>query len=144
MNDYWCKGPNSFINNLFGILVKFRENHIGFIGDIKKMYNSVRIGELDQHCHRFLWRCMETYRKPDIHVLTAVTMGDRPSVTVEKVALRKTAEMSEAEYPIEAKIIKESSYVDDIADCASDIETAETITQNISKILALGNFIMKD
>ena len=36
LNDYWEKGPDAFINNLFGILIKFREHYVGFIGDIKK------------------------------------------------------------------------------------------------------------
>ena len=56
LNDYWVKGPDAFLNNLVGIALRFRENYVGFVGDIRKMYNSVGITLLDQHCHRFLWR----------------------------------------------------------------------------------------
>ena len=43
LNDYWVKGPDAFINNLMGIMLRFTENYVGFVGDIRKMYNSVAI-----------------------------------------------------------------------------------------------------
>ena len=54
------------MNNLLGVIVRFRENNVGYVGDIRKMYNSVYISMLDQHCHRFIWRNMETNKIPDI------------------------------------------------------------------------------
>ena len=53
------------LNNLLGVLIRFRENRVAFIGDIKKMYHkkmyhTVKTSELDQHTHRFLWRDMDT------------------------------------------------------------------------------------
>ena len=42
LNDYWAKG-SSLINNLPGILLRFRENYIGVAGDIKKMYHAIKI-----------------------------------------------------------------------------------------------------
>ena len=37
----------SLINNLAGILLRFREDYIGMAGDIQKMYHAIRISELD-------------------------------------------------------------------------------------------------
>ena len=105
LNEYWAKGPNVFLNTLFGILIRFRENHVGFIGDVSKMYNSVRIKLLDQHCHRFLWRNMKFETPPDTYVITRVNMGDRPSGTIASLALRKTAEMRRERYPMECATI---------------------------------------
>ena len=51
INNCWAKGPKAFLNNLLGIVLRFRENYIGYTGYIKKLYNSVRISEFDQHCH---------------------------------------------------------------------------------------------
>ena len=48
LNDYWAQGPDAFMNNLLGVTVRFRENNVGFVGDIRKKYNSVHT--LDQHC----------------------------------------------------------------------------------------------
>ena len=54
LNEYWYKGPD-LLNNLFGVLLRFRENPVAFVGDIAKMYHMVSVPLLDQHVHRFLW-----------------------------------------------------------------------------------------
>ncbi|XP_068762300.1 uncharacterized protein [Montipora capricornis] len=36
LNDYWYKGPY-LLNNLFGVVKRFRENHVALCGDITKM-----------------------------------------------------------------------------------------------------------
>ena len=58
LNDYWAKGPN-LMNNLIGILLRFRERKIAMTGDINKMYHSIKISQLDQRTHRFLWRTVK-------------------------------------------------------------------------------------
>ena len=64
LNEYWAKGRN-LLNSLLGILIRFRENEVAFIGDIKKMYHTVTTGVIEQHMHRFLWRDMDVTREPD-------------------------------------------------------------------------------
>ena len=45
INEYWEKGPNVFLNTLFGILIRFHENVVGFPGDIRDvqlhLYSSI-------------------------------------------------------------------------------------------------------
>ena len=94
------------MNNLLGIILRFWENYVGFVGDIRKMYNSVGITLLDEHCHRFLWRNKESNRTPDTYVMTAVSLGDRPSGTISTVALRKTVDVAINQFPKEVEIIK--------------------------------------
>ena len=65
LNDYWFKGPD-LLNNLFGVLLRFRENQVAVCGDITKMYHMIAIPPEDQHVHRFIWRNYETEREPDI------------------------------------------------------------------------------
>ena len=91
LNEYWAKGPN-LLNNLIGILLRFREGLVAVTGDIKKIYHIVKIGILDQHTHRFLWQDCETQRTPDTYVMTSVSFGDRPAGNIAITALRKTAE----------------------------------------------------
>ena len=52
LNEYWAKGPD-IINNLQGILLRFREEWVAIIRDLQKMYHSVKISLLDQHVHHF-------------------------------------------------------------------------------------------
>lgn len=35
LNEYWMKGPD-LLNDLFGVVLRFRENQVAFIGDISK------------------------------------------------------------------------------------------------------------
>ena len=69
LNDYWLKGPD-LLNNLFGVILRFRENPVAIHGDISKMYHRVLIPEVDQHVHRYVWRDMEVDRDPDTYVKT--------------------------------------------------------------------------
>ena len=32
LNDYWVKGPDAFMNNMLGVLLRFRENYVGIAG----------------------------------------------------------------------------------------------------------------
>ena len=98
LNEYWAKGPD-LLNNILGVLLRFREYEVAFIGDIKKMYHTVATNVLDQHTHRFLWRDMETTQEPDIYVIQRVSFGDKPSGAIATVALRKTAEMGKDQFP---------------------------------------------
>ena len=50
LNDYWVKGPD-LMNNMLGIILRFREGQFALAGDIKKMYHSIHMSLLDQHTH---------------------------------------------------------------------------------------------
>ncbi|XP_015751793.1 PREDICTED: uncharacterized protein LOC107331694 [Acropora digitifera] len=53
LNDCWIKGPD-LLNDLFGVVLRFREKEVALVGDISKMYHRIFIPERDQHVHRFL------------------------------------------------------------------------------------------
>lgn len=142
LNDFWAKGAK-MINNLLGVLLRFRENKIVIIGDIQKMYHSVKITIQDQHTHRFLWRNLETNREPDIYVMTSVSFGDKPAGNIAMAALHKTAEMWKHVYPRAAETILKNTYVDDIIDSFPDKETAKSMTQDVDEILSNGGFSVK-
>ena len=86
---------------------------------------------------------MLTKKEPDIHILTAVNFGDRPSGTIATLALRMTAEMSKAEHPRACEAVMNSTYVDDIADSVKNQKAATEVTEDISSILQRGNFHIK-
>ena len=101
LNEYWIKGPD-LLNDLFGIVLRLRENQVEFIGDLSKMYHRIRIPEMDQHVHRFLWRNLQTHREPDVYVKTVLTFGDKPAPAMAQIALRKTAEEAKEAFPAAA------------------------------------------
>ena len=142
LNDYWAKGPD-LLNSLLGVLMRFREHEIALIGDIKKMYHSVKTTQVEQHTHRFLWRDMDKQKEPNTYVIQRVSFGDRPSGTIATVALRMTAEMNQEKYPQAAKIIKDNTYMDDILESVSDREKAQSVTNDVEKLVSKGGFEIK-
>ena len=115
LNDCWAKGPD-VINDMLGILLRFREGQFALAGDIKKMYHSVHLSVLDMHTHRFLWRDLDVSRNPDTYVMTRVSFGDKPAGAIATVALRRTALEHAESSPKAANAIINNSYIDDILD----------------------------
>ena len=114
LNSALAKGPDCYLNNLLGVLLRWREGQAVMVGDIRKMFNSIHITEGDQHCHRFLWRDMDTSKEPDIYVITRVNMGDRPAPAISAEAIRKTADLFQDTHPRVSEVLRTSIYVDDI------------------------------
>ncbi|XP_043234175.1 uncharacterized protein LOC122387784 isoform X1 [Amphibalanus amphitrite] len=142
LNEYWAKGPD-FINNLYGILLRFREYPVAITADISKMYNSIQLSTRDQHVHRYLWRDMDKNREPDHYILTAVPFGDRPSGTIALTALHTIAERFRGQYPEAAAMITRNSYVDDLVHSVHNPDEALAIASQVQDILASGNFMIK-
>ena len=143
LNDYWYKGPD-VLNNLFGVILRFREREIAVVGDISKMYHMIAIPLSDQHVHRFLWRNLETDREPDVYAKTVLTFGDRPSPTMATVAMHKTAELKEDCKPKAAEAIKKNTYMDDVCDSQASVEEAKELTSDIDEVLDAGGFRIKE
>lgn len=108
LNEYYAKGPDT-LNNLLGVILRFREEPVAIIGDIEKKFHSISIPLLDQMTHRLLWRDLDEWREPDTYVMTTVNMGDRLSGTIVIATLRKMAEMSKDEFPRSSETILETA-----------------------------------
>jgi len=143
LNDCLAKGP-SLLNALLGILLRFRQNRVAFIGDIRKMYHSIDISIMDQMMHLFLWRNCETNQAINTYAITAVNMGDRPSAAIAQVALRKTAEASKDIYPESAGIVINNSYMDDISASVDNESEATLRMDEIDRILNPDGFVVKE
>ena len=54
LNDYLLEGPD-FMNDLFGILCRFRKENVAFMTDIKTMFHQFVVAEKHRDLLRFLW-----------------------------------------------------------------------------------------
>ncbi|NRA93174.1 MAG: hypothetical protein HRU26_10915 [Psychroserpens sp.] len=142
LNDILMKGPN-ILTNLFEILVRWRIYPVAFTGDISKMYHNVGTGELEGHLRRFLWRDCQQDRDPDIFCFDTVTFGDRPAGCIAVSALRATADMFSHYSEHAAEIIKNDTYMDDVASGDFTLEDAKSLTAKIEGIAAKGGFKFK-
>ena len=143
LNSFLAKGPDSYRNSVLGILLRWREEAVPVIGDISKMFHCVRINPLEQHCHRFLWRDLDTSRDPDTYIIQRVNMGDKPAPAIATEALFMTADKYADTHPRAARFINESSYVDDLIDSVSTLEEMEILTRDTEYVLSEGGFQIK-
>lgn len=142
LNDILLKGP-SLLKDIFEVLVRWRTYPVAFIGDIKKMYHTVRTYPLEGHVRRFLWRGFDQSRDPDIYVFDRVTFGDRPAGCIVVTALHETAKMFESYNHEAALVILQDSYVDDIVSGAQSLEEAKALVKDIELISGYGDFSFK-
>ena len=57
------------------------------VADMHKMYNSIHINSVEQHCHKFLWRSLNSTREPEVYAITGVNMGDKPTWAIGAEAI---------------------------------------------------------
>ena len=87
------------------------------------MYNSIHIDSVEQHCHKFLWRNLNSTREPEVYAITVVNMGDKPAWAINTEAIYMTADMYNEAYTEVATLLESSTYVDDIVtSVGSDVQ----------------------
>ena len=57
LNEITMKGQNS-LNNLFAVQLNFRVHLVALVGDIRKMYQSIKTTEKERFLRLLLWRDM--------------------------------------------------------------------------------------
>lgn len=133
LNDFQFTGP-SIQNDLFSILIRFREHNYVVCSDIAKMYRQILIYPDDRDLHRIVWRDnpsddLKTYR------LNTVTYGTASAPYLAIRCIRKLADDYKFKLPVASTIIRRDFYVDDlITGFATEIETI-TVCNQINKIL---------
>ena len=70
-------------------------------------------------------------------------MGDRPAGAISTEALYKTGELFRAKYPDVAKLLLNSTYVDDVVDAVPDVSSALSIAQDTNLVLGETGFKIK-
>ena len=144
LNSSWDLGPD-VLNNLHGVLLRFRKDYCGGQGDIKKMYYMVRIKMDEQMMQLFVWQFTGEERLRTF-CMTRLVMGNKPSGSLSQVALRQTSELNDnaEKYPVAHEAITEDSYVDNIFRTAPDIATLRADIAEIELVSAMGGFFYKE
>ncbi|XP_048576192.1 uncharacterized protein LOC116619385 [Nematostella vectensis] len=139
LNDCLLTGPD-LLNDLVGVLIRFRCNKVGIMGDIEKMFHQVKVREADQDSLRFLWRnleerILEVYRMA-VHVFGAI---DSPCSAC--YALRKTAEDQAGLFPDDVlDTIKRNFYMDDVLTSRPSEDEAAAVANQLIEAVAAGGF----
>lgn len=60
-----------------------------------------------------------------------------------QIALRKTTEKNELDYPEAAVVLSKTSFMDDICGSVDTVAQAQTLTEDLDKVLESGGFGVK-
>ena len=93
MNDHLFSGPD-LLNNLVGVLLRFREGKYTAFSDIEQMFHQINVRPEDQDALRFLWRDEKTKAIED-HIMCVQVFGKIDSLCIANWTLKSTARDSE-------------------------------------------------
>ena len=141
LNDHLEKGPN-YINSLPNVFIAWRFDKEAYTGDVRKMFNQVKIHPDDQMFHRFLWSTSDT-EQPRVYQWLRLNFGDKPAPDIAAAAMNTLAKASEVKYPEAAKDLRTHVYVDDVGGSRESEAKCKQITSEIDAILQTGQFRIK-
>ena len=143
LNDNLLTGPD-LLQNLVGILIRFREERVAIMGDITEMFHQVKMRVEDQPALTFLWRGGDTSKTPDHYRMLVTIFGARCSPVAASYVLQRTADdhRDDAESAVIVSAIRQSFYMDDFLHSARTVEKAKMIKNGVTEIVGQGGFVL--
>nr|XP_055051100.1 uncharacterized protein LOC129436861 [Misgurnus anguillicaudatus]XP_055051101.1 uncharacterized protein LOC129436861 [Misgurnus anguillicaudatus] len=122
LNEHLLTGPD-MINNLTGVLLRFRKHPIAVTCDIEKMFHQFHVPERDRDYLRFLWWTNgDTHSIPQDYRMRVHLFGAVSSPGCANYGLRHIANEYSLSHPLGAQFITRDFYVDD---GVTSVETVE-------------------
>ena len=140
LNDQLLQGPD-YINNLAGVLMRFRQEEVVLIADIEQMFHQVRVPAEDCDALRFLWWSGNLSDEPEEYQMQVHIFGATSSPSCSNKALRQTADDNEDKYGSEvAETVRRNFYVDDLLKSIQTTDQATILALNLIAMLKEGGF----
>ncbi len=136
LNDHLLTGPD-MINNLTGVLIRFRQHHIALMCDIEKMFHQFHVSEKDRDYLRFLWWENDDLSTPPseyrmkVHLFGAVS-----SPGCANYGLKQLAKEHSHTHPFGSQFIARDFYVDDGVASVESVEKAIQIAKEARELCA--------
>ncbi|XP_047500211.1 uncharacterized protein LOC125046476 [Penaeus chinensis] len=136
LNNQIMQGPD-MINDLIGILIRFREGRVALSADIEAMFHQVLVDPKDRDVLRFLWWPQGDFARPPIpYRMTRHLFGGVWSPACAAFALLKTLE----EGGTRSNNAKRCFYVDDLLLSTDSEDEAKLYIQELQEALKNGGF----
>ena len=142
LNQQLLTGPD-LLQELPGILVRFREKPVAIAGDIEQMFLQVRIQSEDRPALSFLWRNMESNRPPDTYEMTKAIFGAKCSPAIASYALRQTMEGCAHTEQWDSNELAKQFYMDDYVASEESPESASHLLHTVTALAASGGFRLR-
>ena len=138
LNDNLLTGPD-LLQNLIGIIFRFREQKIAITADIEAMYVHVKVPPEDCKVLRFLWR--DNPNEPvKVYEYGRHIFRAKSSPTCAIFALQQVVRDNAQKSPQITKLIMRSFYMDDFVKSVPSAEQAIEIYKLLRAMLAKGGF----
>ena len=141
LNDAILQGPN-FLNNLSGVLIRFRKEPVAVVGDIKLMFHQCFVLEQDSRFLRFLWWPNgDTTQKPKVYCMRVHLFGGKSSPSVVNFCMRQIASNNEDRFSeLSIDTLRRSFYMDDMIRSVSTVAEAKALIPEMQSLLQTGGF----
>ena len=139
LNDNLISGPNN-LNSLTGVLMKFRQGRVPIASDVKQMFHQIAIRAEDRQSQRFLWRDMDTTKKPEVYQMNVVIFGAKSSPCTATYVLRRCANDGKTRYPEAADKVSTRFYMDDYLDSVDTEDEGRELVNSLNSLLSAGGF----
>ena len=134
LNDNLSTGPD-LLQNLIGIIFRFREKKIAITADIEAMFLQVKVPPEECKVLRFLWR--DNPKEPvKVYEYGRHIFGAKSSPTCANYALQQVARDKAQESPQITKLIMRNFYMDDFVKSVPGAEQAIEIYKLLRAVLA--------
>ena len=137
LNDTLLQGPD-MINDLIGVLCRFRKEAIAISCDIEKMFYQFSVNEEDRNFLSFLWWKDGKYdTEPQEYRMTVHLFGAVSSPGCANFGLNKAADDGEAEFgTAAANFVRHNFYVDDGITSVPTVEEGVKLVKNTVQLCA--------
>ena len=138
LNDNLLTGPD-LLQNLIGIIIRFREQKIASTADIEAMFLQVKVPPEVCNVLRFLWGD-NTNEPVKVYEYGRHIFGAKTSPTCASYALQQSAKDNTQESSQITKLIRRNFYMDDFVKSVPSAEQAIEIYNILRAMLARGGF----
>ncbi|XP_071963463.1 uncharacterized protein [Antedon mediterranea] len=132
------------MNDLLGVLIRFRQRKVAIVADIEAMFHQVRMIDSDRDVLRFLWwENGNLDAQPKEYRMCVHLFGATSSPCCSSKALKQTADDNEKQNEVgkmAIETIRTGFYVDDCLSSVESIDVAKHLVQRLSGILSEGGF----
>ena len=119
------------LNNLVGVLLRFRNHKIAIAADIEAMYHQLKVTQTDADSLRFLWQDDLNNENPDTYQMVVHIFGGKDSPSCANYAQLN---------PSTVESVLKSFYMDDFLKSVISEEQAKDLCKEMIDIMKKGGF----
>lgn len=139
LNDHLLSGPD-MLNNLSGVLIRFRKHPIALMCDIEKMFHQFHVKEADRDYLRFFWwKQGDLNSQPSEFRMKVHLFGAASSPGCANFGLKHLAKDNVNIYPQGARFVMRDFYVDDGLTSVESAKDAIQLAREARELCAKGD-----